>query len=174
MKISCDIILDLIPLVTDNVASEKTKDLVYTHIGNCESCRKEFESYSIPVQYEIDDKKIMSSIRRRIFITKLALLIAGAVVGVALTNSFGMFYNFLIMPVIGGLGFVLLEDKWYLPPIGIFFLAYVWQFIQGLIEIGFSIRLFVYPVPLSIIYALLVLLGIVIAKLLTFAFEREV
>lgn len=43
-KISCEVCLDLIPLVKDNVASEDSMNLVQEHIQECESCKNEFNS----------------------------------------------------------------------------------------------------------------------------------
>ena len=47
MKISCDVILDLIPLVKDGVASDDSSTIVKEHIKNCESCRAEFDIFRI-------------------------------------------------------------------------------------------------------------------------------
>ena len=37
MKISCDVILDLMPLVKDGVASDDSSTIVKEHIKNCEA-----------------------------------------------------------------------------------------------------------------------------------------
>ena len=39
IEISCQVCLDLIPLVKDNVASEDSKKLVLEHIRQCEACK---------------------------------------------------------------------------------------------------------------------------------------
>ena len=48
-KISCDICMDLIPLVKDGIASEDSCDAVTKHISKCEKCKVEFD--------EIKEKK---------------------------------------------------------------------------------------------------------------------
>ena len=41
MTLPCDVILDLIPLVKDEVASEASISLVNEHLKICENCRNE-------------------------------------------------------------------------------------------------------------------------------------
>jgi len=96
MSISCDLILDLIPLVKDGVASEDSNIAVNEHIKNCKSCRNEFDTFeATKVETEsIKDQNIIFAIKRSIFITQLIILMAGAISGVALSNSMNMFYNF--------------------------------------------------------------------------------
>ena len=77
-----------------------------------------FESNRIE-QSSISDQKIISAIKRSIFITQLAILTIGALIGTALTNSMGMFYNFIIM-LIGGVALLVFKRKWYYAPIAVF------------------------------------------------------
>lgn len=174
MKISCDVITDLIPLVKDDVASEDSRNLVLEHINACETCKMELENYKLSGQDGLDDKKIIASIKRSIIIMRLSLLVIGSIIGVALSNSFGMFYNFIIMPVVGVLGYISLKKKWYLAPLGVFILSYLWLFIYGIRDGGFVIDVLYYPIYFSSIYTFLVLLGVFISKLLNFAFRKEV
>lgn len=46
MKISCDIIRDLLPLYKDSVCSDATKDMVEDHLSGCEGCREYYEQMS--------------------------------------------------------------------------------------------------------------------------------
>lgn len=49
MKLSCEIIEDLMPLYADDVCSEQSKRAVAEHLKECETCRKLMErSYNIP------------------------------------------------------------------------------------------------------------------------------
>lgn len=43
MKLSCNTIQDMLPLVADNLASEDTAELVSEHIETCKECREEYE-----------------------------------------------------------------------------------------------------------------------------------
>ena len=54
-NISCEICLDLMPLVKDEVASDDSKKAVYEHFENCSSCQ------------EIYGKAIFLKIVNRIF-----------------------------------------------------------------------------------------------------------
>ncbi len=45
MKITCDIIDDLLPLYKDEVCSEDSRKLVDGHIATCDRCRRELEKY---------------------------------------------------------------------------------------------------------------------------------
>jgi len=44
MKISCEIIRDLLPLYHDGVCSNDSKTLVEDHLAYCDSCRAELEA----------------------------------------------------------------------------------------------------------------------------------
>lgn len=87
MKIACNIILDLIPLVKDHVASEDSIRLVSEHLKSCESCLLEFENDALPKETKIDDIKVISSIRKKLLFIASALLLAGASIGMILNNS---------------------------------------------------------------------------------------
>lgn len=175
MNISCDVILDLIPLVKDGVASDESTLLVNEHIKSCESCKAEFDIFEAAniEHISLKDKKIISAIKRSIFITQITILVIGAIIGVALSNSMGMFYNFIIMPIIGSVSFVAFKKKWYLTPIAIFTLTYLWQTITGIESGGFDWVALYSGLYYSIIYAVLVGLGVIITMLLKFAFKKE-
>lgn len=87
MNIPCDVILDLIPLVKDNVASKISIRLVSEHLECCESCKLEFENYVLPIQKEIDERKVLFSIKRKLFIITTALLFLGTFIGMVLNKS---------------------------------------------------------------------------------------
>lgn len=175
MNISCNVIFDLIPLVKDGVASDDSTIIVNEHIKSCESCRAEFETFESTLieQPSIKDEKIIFAIKRSIFITQLIILMAGAIIGVALSDSMGMFYNFIIMPIIGGVSLVAFKRKWYLAPLAIFTLTYLWQTITGIVSGGFEWNALYRGLYYSIIYTILVGLGVIIAVLLKFAFKKE-
>lgn len=177
-NISCDVCLDLIPLVRDKVASNDSNALVYEHIKKCENCKTELENANFISYSTIDDKKIIKSIRKSLFLMGLVFIVCGALLGVYLSNSFGMFYNFLIMPIVGACGYLTLKRKWSFVPAGVFALSYIWLFIQnifdGVLSSGFKIEIFLMPVLLSGVYTGLTTLGVVIAALIKFVFRKEV
>ena len=45
MKISCDVIRDLLPLYVEDMLSNDSKNIVDEHIEQCESCRDELKNY---------------------------------------------------------------------------------------------------------------------------------
>ncbi len=176
-NLPCDVILDMIPLVRDNVASNETTQIVQDHIETCESCKAEFHQLEIVPPHELNDKKTIHAIKKGIMLSGFMLLFAGALLGVALSFSAGMFYNFYIMPLVGALAFIFLKDKCYFGPIGVLIISYVWMLVQNIIESvessGFTFEVFFYPIGFSIIYVCLNIVGILIAWLFWFAFKKE-
>ncbi len=50
MKISCDIIRDLLPLYHDNVCSPDSCKLIAEHLDNCEKCKVELKKYDTEIK----------------------------------------------------------------------------------------------------------------------------
>ena len=174
LEISCDMVLDLMPLVRDETASEDSKNLVLSHIKHCQSCREIYEA--MPCAGKVDDKRILRSIRRRLSLTAAVLFLFGGLAGVFLSNGIGMFYNFLLTPAFGAAGYVLLPHKKYLIPAGMFSISYLWLFVyhlhSGMLQDGWNSLILTAPLYLTVIYTLLTLLGMLITWLLQFAFRR--
>lgn len=170
INISCDICLDLIPLVRDNIASDGSKALVDEHIKSCDRCKKEYESKNDNLENEMDDKKIIRAIRKRLMFFSIIFIVCGALMGIYLSFSFNMMLNIWIMPIAGGLGYLVLKKKWYLFPAGILVFSSVWLLIKNSIENAYS---GLTPFFISAIYAVLSALGVLIAALLKFAFKKE-
>ena len=59
-KISCDICLDLIPLVEDDIASEDSRIAVIEHIKECESCRSYYSGKNLSIP-EMDDERVIKN-----------------------------------------------------------------------------------------------------------------
>lgn len=79
-KISCDICLDLMPLVRDGVAGADSRAAVEAHISNCEDCRAVFEQGSPECDSEQALRKTIKNIQR---VCK-AVLIGAALLGIVL------------------------------------------------------------------------------------------
>lgn len=85
MKISCDVIRDLLPLYVEDMLSNDSKNIVDEHIEQCESCRDELkklsgdEVHSCAVN-QIENKSIydtLNKIRKRIsFKIQITVLIS--------------------------------------------------------------------------------------------------
>ncbi len=174
-RISCNVCMDLIPLVQDQVASADSQALVFHHIEGCTACRSVLKGEEAPQPAKPWDQKILRRINRKFFWAGIAALLAAAIFGAAQTFSFGMFYNILIMPLIGGLGSFLFGKRWYLLPAGVFLLTPLFAAVFELFENGWKTAVDQLPATLifALIYALLVLAGIAIAALFRFAFRKE-
>lgn len=177
VDISCDVCLDLMPLVKDNVASNDSEMLVAKHIDNCESCKALFSSEEVNKDYKVDDQKVIGDIKKKMVSVGLTILIIGGLLGIYLSNSQGMFYNVLIMPCVGIVGYVLLRKKYYWVPVGVFVLSYLGIMIQSILEdiewLGRIPEVLIMPLFLSIIYTILVGIGTAIGALLGYVFGRE-
>jgi len=82
MKITCEIIKDLLPLYYDEVCSEDSKKLVEEHLDVCADCRKELEYMSGELTHnvEIEKEKIMQSFSRTIKRIKVEHIIIGILI----------------------------------------------------------------------------------------------
>lgn len=87
MKISCDIVADLVPLMMDGVASEDTVDLVTEHLKSCEKCKGEYENNILLHKIEPNDKKVVSLIKKKLFFISSALLLVGGAIGLSLNKN---------------------------------------------------------------------------------------
>lgn len=74
MNLSCDIVMDLIPLYKDKLASPDSVKSIESHLKTCPSCRTyykkynpstSFPSYNVPVP-SIESKKSFESIRKKL------------------------------------------------------------------------------------------------------------
>lgn len=174
MDYPCDVILDLIALVKDGVASERSADAVSRHIAACETCRHAFEGYTVcalpPPEAE---QKIVAMLRRTVTVTRMLLFCCSLLLGLTLFHSAGMFYNFLIMPFIGLVGYFIWPFRWFLPSAVVFAATYLYNFAVQLVDVGFAGSTFLAPLLYSLICTLFTLIGTVIGMLLRFAFQKQ-
>lgn len=179
-EISCQIILDLLPLVKDGVASEESKKLVRDHIEDCTSCRSLYDSLEGSEDIDLadmDEKRVISRIKKRVLAISIIIIMISALVGLVLSDTMGIFYNILIMPGLGILGYFILERKSYLLVLSIFIFSYIWTFISYMreaLEGGQYLGLLLLaPLNLALMYGFLTGLGVLIGFLLRYAFGKE-
>lgn len=179
-QISCGVCRDLLPLVQDGVACEDSRRLVEEHLAACPSCGALAgppSPFAEPVAP--DDGRVLASLRRGLLLFGLCLLLAGTVLGVALSGGMGMFYNILLMPLMGAVALLVLPRRWPWVILGVFLLTCLWVPLFELLSGGWP-EGGLYPgfwtqgIFFAAVYSILVLLGAVIAALLRFAFRKEV
>lgn len=174
-KISCDVCMDLIPLVKDNIASNDSKNLVLEHIEQCEQCKSIYHGEIPPDTTIINDKKILKKIKINFFSFILFFLVAGSLLGIGFSLTQNMFYNIVIMPILGGLSYILFKKRTFVFPLILFILSYVEMIILTMVQSEGSIDMqsIFSVIPICIIYFLLCYMGIFIANLLDYAFRKE-
>lgn len=168
-EISCDICMDLIPLVQDGIASGDSRKAVEEHVKKCEKCAAFYKNETTPL---VDAQKIWKTVTRRVRIFLAALLLLGIFFGLSLTASRDMFYNSLLMPLVGVVGYVVF--RWhalYVVPC----MMLLTNCLSGLLGMlrGVELLDFASGVMWVAIYSIFVAIGTVIAGLLHFAFRRE-
>ena len=114
----------------------------------------------------------LGKLKKRLQIFSAMLLMFGVFFGLSLTFSEEMFYNSLIMPVIGALGYILFRwNALYQVPL---LLLVILLFINGFGMIrGMEVMPVMGVVTWAGIYSIFVGLGVLVAGLMHFAFRRE-
>lgn len=171
-KLTCDICQDLIPLVKDEIASEDSEMAVLEHIKSCEKCR---EMYGEGVVFVDEDKKIVSKLRRNLRNIMMTIAILSIFFGISLSATQFMFYNIIIMPSIGAVGYVLFKKKSIYVCMAVFVMTYLKEVYHslGYAFAGSLIQAFLPPFWWALIYLILTALGVAIAFLLNFGFKKE-
>lgn len=119
MKISCNMISDLLPLYVENMASQDTRDIVEEHIASCENCKKRLEEMwtleELPIDTDIAPlRNIQNTLRREklqtIILSVMVTLVFAVVTMAYLTAPAYISYNENVVSIIEkGDGTVLLN-----------------------------------------------------------------
>lgn len=165
--ITCDVCRDLMPLVKDGIASADSRLAVERHLESCPSCRARFET-PLPA----DGEKAFAALWNRLRLFAALVMMLCIFVGMDLTGGQGLFYNSLLMPFIGALGFLVFRWKaaYNIP---LLLLA------VGLVTCGLNLLrgLEVLDIPSllwwTVIYSGFAAAGMIIAALLCFALKKE-
>ena len=174
MKITCDVIQDLIPIVQDDAASEDSRRLVEEHAAQCPSCRNLWGPRDLPPLPARNEAAGLRAIKKSLFFSQAFILLAGSCIGIALSNSMGMFYNILLMPLLGAISVSAFRRRWYLVPLFVFLLTSVWQFFAMWLDNGvLSGYICTGSLLYAAVYTGLALIGSAVALLLRFAFRKE-
>ena len=95
MKLSCDIIKDLLPLYAEKLTSDDTNIIVEEHIETCIDCKKELESLRNPKKIPMDTnveplknlERKLSKKRIQTIALTTALVLLVVVIGMAYLTS---------------------------------------------------------------------------------------
>lgn len=178
MTNECDIVRDLLPLYSENMASENSVKFIDEHLERCEDCRAELEKLekNLPEQHSENDfsalKKALKKLRGRFEILMVVITVFTVFIGVNFTVHDSMlFYNIIIMPIIGIFGYVIM--RWralYNIPLILILATLVQIFVFYLSNQNYYysaiFSFLIFYIPLSII-------GVIIAGLYAFAFRKE-
>ena len=167
--ITCDVCMDLLPLVQDGIASEDSKRLVEEHIKNCSACAKLYDIKAVPA---VNSEKIFMKFKRKAQAFFAILIMFGLFFGLGLTDGREMFYNSLIMPVIGVLGYIVFRWKALYTLPALMLVMHIMIFVLNIIR-RVEYWDFYSLVMWTVIYGIFVIVGIVIAGLLHLAFRKE-
>lgn len=93
MKITCDVIKDLLPLYVENISSDDTRILVEEHIVSCESCKQELNKLSTPKDFSLETnilplKKMQVALLKRKYLTILFSVLFTILI-LIITTQFG-------------------------------------------------------------------------------------
>ncbi len=168
-KITCEVCMDLMPLVRDGIASDDSKMAVEQHIKSCTVCEA---LYSEGIPPAVSSEKAFYRFRRQVQLFSVFLLMFGSFFGLGLTAGADMFYNSLIMPMIGMLGYVVFRWKaLYNVPVLLFIihaLLNMFRILQG------TEHLDIYSLLMwTALYSVFALLGIFIAAMFYYALKKN-
>ena len=119
MKITCDIIKDLLPLYAEGLASVDTVELVAEHISTCENCKEVLNEMSstTPIPFDSDAaplKKIRAALQKQRVVTVLlsvlvSLVVAITVFGFLTSPSYIPYVNDVVSVIEQGNGTVMVQ-----------------------------------------------------------------
>ncbi len=182
MNNECKIVSDLLPLYMEDMVCEETAEFVKNHLSVCEKCKSDFEDIKNGeaingIFYEDTTKqaeeikpfkKIMKKMNMQMHSISYLLIVFFIFFGFLSMDSANVFYNSLIMPVVGVFGYIIFRFKaFYKLPILLLvinFFACIFKFADvEFIDIFFW----------TAIFTAFVFVGIIIAFLLHFALRKE-
>ena len=173
-KVKCEVVRDLIPLVKDGIASEESEKLVLDHAAECAECRKLLGEHDIPQISDVN--KLFLQLKNKVSAFSVFLMFAAMFIGLSLSYDADMFYNSLIMPVVGALGYIAFRFKaYYIVP----FILTALNLSIGILNVirGIETSSFADVLSMSVcwavIYSIFAAVGILIASLFHFAFKKE-
>lgn len=181
MKKECSIVRDLLPLYIEDMVSENTAAFVGEHLKTCPSCQREYanmqtptigERFSVKQEDGVGFRKATRSLREKLRLLCAIPMLFALIFGTSLAVGFEPLANVIIMPIVGVLGYVIFRWKsvCVLPPLMLIVYGLVRLFRYLWLAEGMQAAEFFAMVG---VYAVFVMVGILIAGLLHFAFKKE-
>lgn len=158
----CEIIQDLIPLVNDGVASDASKKLVFKHCENCTECKSMLHANTLIYNEKTLQKKWQKQLQKLM----LGILVIIILFSCSFTETIDQFNNFILLPLVGCLGYYIINKYIY-----IFYIAIPFIFIL-LNLLGHEIS-FVSTIFYTLIYWVLLSCGVIIYLCYAYAFKKE-
>lgn len=110
-KISCDMCLDLMPLVRDGVAGADSRAAVEEHLAQCENCRAVFEQGSVECDSEKALLKTIKNVQRVAAAVLVGVVLLGIILCEMVMQGSSMIFVLLCWLVVGLVRFALRRDK---------------------------------------------------------------
>ena len=169
IEITCDMCMDLAPLVRDGVASADSEAAVRSHLEHCPACRAALAGELPPPS---DSRRAWHKLLRHVRLMALLLLLFGLCFGLSLSGSGELFYNVWLMPLLGAVGYGLFRWKalWGVP-----LLVTLTYFVMNPLGLVWGGEILPFSAQLiwSFYYSLFTVVGTVIAGLVHFALRKE-
>lgn len=165
-EIGCGICMDLAPLVRDGIAGPESTAAVQRHLRTCPACRAAYDGGEAPPAGDVS--AFLQRFRLQLRLLAALALVLGAFAGLSLTGGSGLFYNIVLMPVLGALGFAVLglQAVWAVPTLllGLHLLTNTLSLLRGAEHFTLpELALW------TAIYSAFALLGVTIAALARYA-----
>ena len=159
MKINCDVILDLIPLVNDNVASEKSEMLVNEHCKQCESCANQLN-----VKPQMN-QKMSFKLKGKIQLYYIGLIFLVLLLFLSINNYNSVIDNIILIPLVGAISYHLLKKD---NKIVYLVILIIHLFLLIITRINYNDA-----IVFTIIYWILLSIGMFIYRLFKYSFTKE-
>ena len=163
MDVTCNVIRDLLPLYVDKLTSPESDQLITTHLAACPECSHIHTQLSSgmetayvepPTPAPKAERQLIGRIKRHMMMSKLAFITLGTTLGMYATTKGQVQAPFIVYPLIGIAGEVLIGGIWVTPIV-----VFLVNTIGGLFFWGFHYGTTV----LSVFLAVLTLMGSLIA-----------
>ncbi|MEH7237978.1 zf-HC2 domain-containing protein [Bacillus sp. JJ1562] len=110
MRKNCGIIKDLIPMYVENLTSEESNQFIKEHLHSCKNCTDFLKNANsdlpnddlLVIDMDIDDKRIMKGIKRRMKNIVFIAILMGVLLGLGISL---LFFN---LALVGFVSFLLL------------------------------------------------------------------